>query len=298
MKNRFNWTVKYGYSAKHFVKPAIIISMDLDECFEHVLALVESAGQLIAVRNSQRKAVVQKSSNIDLLTETDQQVERMLMEGISSKYPDHRFIGEEETSEGKKAELTEAPTWIIDPVDGTMNFVHSFPHSCISIALLVERVAEIAIIYNPILNQKFTARRGKGAFLNGNRISVSGETSLEGALVTTEFGTSRDEQKTRVVLENIGKLVRKVHGMRSLGSAALNMAMVALGGADFNYEFGIHAWDIAAGDLLVREAGGVCLDPAGGPLDLMSRRVLCASSQALADQVVLELTQFYPEPRD
>lgn len=86
--------------------------------------------------------------------------------------------------------------------------------------------------------------------------------------------------------------------MRSLGSAALNMAMVALGGADFNYEYGIHAWDIAAGDLLVREAGGVCLDPAGGPLDLMSRRVLAASSQELADKVVAMLTQYYPQPRD
>ncbi|XP_052872422.1 inositol monophosphatase 1-like [Anopheles cruzii] len=274
------------------------MSLNLDECYEHVLGLVESAGSLIASRNSDRKRVLEKSSNIDLLTETDQQVERLLMDGISARYPDHRFIGEEETSEGKKAELTDAPTWIIDPVDGTMNFVHSFPHSCISIALLVARTTEIAIIFNPILGQKFTARRGKGAFLNGKPIHVSGETRFAYALATTEFGTSRDEEKTAVVLENIGKLIRQIHGMRSLGSAALNMAMVALGGADFNYEFGIHAWDIAAGDLLVREAGGVCLDPAGGPLDLMSRRVLCASTQELADQVGAALTQYYPEPRD
>ncbi|KAL9701309.1 hypothetical protein quinque_004750 [Culex quinquefasciatus] len=274
------------------------MALNLDECYDHVMGLVEQAGTIIAERNYGEKAVVEKSSNIDLLTETDQQVERLLMDGISGKYPDHRFIGEEETSAGKQAELTDAPTWIIDPVDGTMNFVHSFPHSCISIALLVEKVAEIAIIYNPILNQKFTARRGKGAFMNGKAIRVSGETRLEHALVTTEFGTSREEEKTTVVLENIGKLVRVVHGMRSLGSAALNMAMVALGGADFNYEYGIHAWDIAAGDLLVREAGGVCLDPAGGPLDLMSRRVLAASSQELADKVVAMLTQYYPQPRD
>lgn len=274
------------------------MALNLDECYDHVMGLVEQAGTIIAERNYGEKAVVEKSSNIDLLTETDQQVERLLMDGISGKYPDHRFIGEEETSAGKQAELTDAPTWIIDPVDGTMNFVHSFPHSCISIALLVEKVAEIAIIYNPILNQKFTARRGKGAFMNGKAIRVSGETRLEHSLVTTEFGTSREEEKTTVVLENIGKLVRVVHGMRSLGSAALNMAMVALGGADFNYEYGIHAWDIAAGDLLVREAGGVCLDPAGGPLDLMSRRVLAASSQELADKVVAMLTQYYPQPRD
>ncbi|XP_058458003.1 inositol monophosphatase 1-like [Malaya genurostris] len=274
------------------------MTLNLDECYDHVMALVEEAGKIIAARNYGKKNVVEKSSNIDLLTETDQQVERLLMDGITAKYSDHKFIGEEETSAGKQAELTSAPTWIIDPVDGTMNFVHSFPHSCISIALLVDKVAEIAIIHNPVLNQKFTARRGKGAFLNGNQIRVSGESRLEYALATTEFGTSRDEEKTSVVLENIGKLIRVVHGMRSLGSAALNIAMVALGGADFNYEFGIHAWDIAAGDLIVREAGGVCVDPSGGPLDLMSRRFLCASTQELADKIIPLLTQYYPQPRD
>ncbi|XP_058833095.1 inositol monophosphatase 1-like [Topomyia yanbarensis] len=274
------------------------MALNLDECYDHVMGLVDEAGKIIAARNYGEKSVVEKSSNIDLLTETDQQVERLLMDGITAKYPDHKFIGEEETSAGKQAVLENAPTWIIDPVDGTMNFVHSFPHSCISIALLVNKVAEIAIIHNPVLNQTFTARRGKGAFMNGKQIRVSGETRLEHALATTEFGTSRDEEKTAVVLENIGKLIRVIHGMRSLGSAALNIAMVALGGADFNYEFGIHAWDIAAGDLLVREAGGVCLDPTGGPLDLMSRRFLCASTQELADKVIPLLTQYYPQPRD
>lgn len=126
--------------------------------------------------------------------------------------PACRFIGEEETSEGKKAELTDAPTWIIDPVDGTMNFVHSFPHSCISVALLVNKVAEIAIIYNPILEQKFTARRGAGAFYNGRKIQVSGQTDIGKSLITTEFGTSRDLAKMEIVLENITKLVKTVHG--------------------------------------------------------------------------------------
>lgn len=179
-----------------------------------------------------------------------------------------------------------------------MNFVHSFPHSCISIALLVDKVTEIGIIFNPILNQKFTARRGQGSFYNGVRAHVSGEKELANALITTEFGTSRDENRTKIVLENVGKLVRVAHGLRSLGAAALNMSMVAIGAADCNYEMGIHAWDIAAGDLIVREAGGVCLDPAGGPLDLMARRIICASSREVANQVISHLTQYYPEPRD
>jgi myo-inositol-1(or 4)-monophosphatase len=92
-------------------------------------------------RNSQRKAVEVKSSDIDLVTETDQQVEKLLIDGIRAKFPEHQFIGEEDSSDGKRAVLTDAPTWIIDPVDGTMNFVHSFPHSAISVALLVNKVS-------------------------------------------------------------------------------------------------------------------------------------------------------------
>lgn len=176
------------------------------------------------------------------MTETDQQVEKLLMDGIRAKFPTHQFIGEEDSSDGKKAVLTDAPTWIIDPVDGTMNFVHSFPHSAISVALLVDKVTEIGIVFNPVLGQKFTARRGQGSFYNGKQIHVSGEKQLASALLTTEFGTSREEEKTKIVLENIDKLVRLTHGFRSLGAAALNICMVALGGADVYYEYGIHAW--------------------------------------------------------
>lgn len=123
-----------------------------------------------------------------------------------------RFIGEEQSSDGTTNALTNSPTWIIDPVDGTMNFVHSFPNSCVSVALLVDKVAEIAIVYNPMLQQKFTARRGLGAFYNGKKISVSGEKEIGKALVTTEFGTSRDVEKMNVVMENLRKVVSVVHG--------------------------------------------------------------------------------------
>lgn len=122
------------------------------------------------------------------------------------------FIGEEETSEGKKADLTDLPTWIIDPVDGTMNFVHSFPHSCISVALLVNKTPQIGIIYNPHLNQKFTAIKGEGAFLNGRKIEVSGQTDLKKALITTEFGTNRDIEKMEVTMQNIRKIAEAAHG--------------------------------------------------------------------------------------
>lgn len=123
-----------------------------------------------------------------------------------------RFIGEEECSEGKKALLTDDPTWIIDPVDGTLNFVHSFPHSCISIALLINKTAEIGIILNPLVRQLFTARRGQGTYYNGQRVQVSGQTELSKSLVMAEFGTSRDPAKLVVTLENFKKIAENAHG--------------------------------------------------------------------------------------
>lgn len=220
------------------------------------------------------------------------------MDGIRSKFPDHQFIGEEESSEGKKVELTDAPTWIIDPIDGTMNFVHSFPHSAISIALLVKKVTEIGIVFNPVLGQKFTAQRGRGAFYNGAQIHVSDEKDLSKALVMVEFGTNRESEKVRVIMENLGKLVRKCHGLRCLGGAVLNICMVALGAAECAYDLGAHAWDYAASEFIVREAGGVTMDPSGGAFDLMSRRLLVANSVEMANQLASELVQFYPTPRD
>ena len=266
-----------------------------DEYYFTVLRLVKEAGSIVREKIYQPKDAMTKSCDVDLVTEWDQKVEKLLVDNISSKFPDHKFIGEEESSLGKKVELTDAPTWIIDPIDGTMNFVHGLPHTCISIALLIGKTTEIGIVYNPILEQLFTARKGQGAFMNGAPIQVSGEKELRKALVMMEMGTSRDTEKMKIVLENANILTPQVHGIRALGSAALNMCMVALGGADVSFEFGIHAWDVAAGDIIVREAGGVCIDPDGGPFDVMSRRVLCAATMELAQELVQILIQYYPE---
>ncbi|RZB45733.1 Inositol P domain containing protein, partial [Asbolus verrucosus] len=163
----------------------------------------------ISIRN---KHVDIKSSEIDLVTETDQQVEKLLIENLSKEFPDHLFIGEESVANGSQCSLTDKPTWIIDPVDGTMNFVHGFPHSCISIALFINKIPEIAVVYNPLIEQLFTAKRGQGAYLNEKKIKVSGETNLNKALVMMEFGTSRDPQKMEVVAANQEILMKEVHG--------------------------------------------------------------------------------------
>ncbi|XP_026725389.1 inositol monophosphatase 1 [Trichoplusia ni] len=267
----------------------------IDEYFDFALGLVKSAGSLISEHANGCKVFEKKSCDIDLVTEIDKKVEDTLIGGLSKQFPDHKFIGEETVAAGGKCELTDAPTWIIDPVDGTLNFIHGYPHSCISVGLAIKKECVAGIIYNPIIGQLFTAKKGKGAFYNDRQIHVSQITELRNALVAFECGTSRDEERCKIVFENFKLIVNHGHGLRSMGSAALNMAMVALGGADANFEFGIHAWDIAAGDILVREAGGVCIDPAGGPLDLLSRRVLCASTPELAQELTKTLVQFYPE---
>lgn len=153
-----------------------------------------------------------KSSEIDLVTETDQAVEKLLIDNLSKQFPDHKFIGEETVSSGGQCLLTNAPTWIIDPIDGTLNFIHSFPQSCISLALFINQKPEIGIIYNPVLNQLFTAQKGKGAFLNEKHIKVSDKTALADSLIMMEFGTSRDAEKIKVMHENHHKMLPQVHG--------------------------------------------------------------------------------------
>uniref|UniRef100_A0A1B6MNZ2 Inositol-1-monophosphatase n=1 Tax=Graphocephala atropunctata TaxID=36148 RepID=A0A1B6MNZ2_9HEMI len=273
------------------------LAHDLDDYFEVVLNITKDAGEIINEKIWQVKSIQIKFSAVDFVTETDREIEEKFKREISAKFPDHKFIGEETTDDGEKMQLTDSPTWVIDPIDGTMNFVHGYPYVCISVALLVNKETQMGIIYNPVLNQLFTARKGQGAFYNQKPIRVSTIKELSEAVVSTEVGLSRDEEKLRVVAENIKNFVPLAQGIRSVGTRAMNLALVALGGTDAFYEFGPHAWDMAAGDLLIREAGGVVIDPSGGAFDLMSRRVLAASTRELADQIIPKLQQYYP-PRD
>jgi myo-inositol-1(or 4)-monophosphatase len=209
----------------------------------------------------------------------------MVIGYLRSKFPSHSFMGEESAIEGQHFVLTDSPTWVIDPVDGTTNFVHKFPQVAISVALLVNQKAEIGLIYNPILDELYTARPGQGAFCNGVRLKATDLNDLSHALVCSEFGSNRDPVQLDAKFRSVRAVLEQAHGIRSLGSAALNMCAVAAGRADAYWEFGIHAWDIAAADLIVREAGGVVLSTDGGPLDIMQRRVLCAGTQKLAEAI-------------
>lgn len=260
---------------------------------DHCVEVTKKAGKMIREALQKDIAVMQKSSPVDLVTETDQKVEQLIISSIKEKYPTHSFIGEESVAAGAPSILTDNPTWIIDPIDGTTNFVHRFPFVSVSIGFTVKKEIEFGIVYSCIEDKMYTARKGKGAFCNGAPIKVSGQEDISQSMVLTEMGFKKDPEHFKTMLANIKTILTiPVHGIRSPGSAAVNMCLVACGSADAYYHMGIHCWDMAGGAAVVTEAGGVIVDISGGPFDLMSRRLIVASSSAIAERIAKEITQF------
>ncbi|XP_041848892.1 inositol monophosphatase 1-like [Melanotaenia boesemani] len=265
---------------------------------DHAVAVARKAGQVVCEALSHDRSVMTKSSAVDLVTQTDQKVEQLIIQSVKEKFPTHRFIGEESVAAGDTCILTEDPTWIIDPIDGTTNFVHSFPFIAVSIGFTVNRQVEFGVVYSCLEDKMFTARRGKGAFCNGEPLQVSEQTDVHQSIIATEFGSSRDpEAVDRIFCSLRNILGLPVHGVRGAGTAAINMCMVASGCVEAYYEIGIHIWDVAAGSLIVSEAGGVLMDIDGGDMDLMSRRIVAANNKKIAERIVKEISAFSP-PRD
>lgn len=210
---------------------------------------------------------------VDIVTEADQAVEKMVSTRLREAYPSVAFMGEETYKPGTR--VGPEPTFIVDPIDGTTNFVHSFPAACISLGLAVDRVPEIGVIYNPFLDQLFTAIRGHGAFLRRRgpdsqpqRLPLSRNpqplTGLGSALVAVEWGSTRDGPNFEAKVATFRNLAASrddggamAHSLRSVGSAALQLAHVAAGQTDVYWEGGCWAWDVCAGWCLLTEAGGI-----------------------------------------
>ena len=174
-------------------------------------------------------------------------------------------------------EVTEQPTWIVDPIDGTTNFVHRFPFSCVSVALAINKKVVVGVVFNPMMNEMFTAVKGQGAKLNGEALHVSQTSEMKQALVATGFPYQRDDATLDHVLGNIKRVLQECRAVRRAGSAALDMCYVARGVFDLYYEAGVHAWDVAAGCLIVEEAGGCVMDMYDSPFSLGLRRVACGN---------------------
>mmetsp|Transcript_41391 Transcript_41391/g.98122 ORF Transcript_41391/g.98122 Transcript_41391/m.98122 type:complete len:267 (-) Transcript_41391:5-805(-) len=234
------------------------------------------AGEFISrAFSSTDKGVKDKGKATDLVTETDQACENYIRETIKKVFPEHKFIGEEEVaaSGGIQPTLTNEPTWMCDPLDGTTNFVHGFPFVCTCIALVIDKQIVAGVVHNPVLRETFTAARGCGAFMNGNPISVTEEKELGRALCATEVGVHRDFETMMAISERLMKVTNATRSIRCSGSCAMNMCGVALGRLDAFFEIGFGGcWDVAAAALIVQEAGGQVLDPSGGEFDVMAPR--------------------------
>ncbi|XP_054620757.1 inositol monophosphatase 1-like isoform X3 [Dunckerocampus dactyliophorus] len=275
-----------------------IIMDDWSHCLTFGLSMAKQASQLVLAAFEQQKEVKCKSSAADLVTQSDMKVENLLKSAIANKYPDHRFIGEESVGTGEDVELTDHPTWLIDPIDGTVNFVHRFPFVAISIAFCVNKQTEFGIVYSCVDDKVYHAQRGRGAFMNGQQLHVSGQQDVSKCVVVTEIGAERDDLALSTMTSNIFRLLKlPVHGLRALGTAAVDMCQVATGGADVYYHIGMHCWDIAASAIIVQEAGGIVIDTDGSEFDMMSRRVIAASSSVVANHIA-RVIRVFPCRRD
>ena len=231
------------------------------------------AGAIINRASQDIGTLTIKSKNFnDFVSEVDVAAERAIIDTLKDAYPTHGFLGEESGSTSHQSDFI----WIIDPLDGTTNFLHGFPQYCVSIALRHKGEITQAVIYEPNRNDLYTATKGRGAFLNDKRIRVSKCDKLQDALIGTGF-PFRDFKYLDDYLSMFKSMIQKTRGIRRAGSAALDLAYVANGSLDGFWEIGLSAWDIAAGGLLVREAGGIVTDLSGQSGWLESGNILVAS---------------------
>ncbi|XQW84032.1 inositol-1-monophosphatase [Thalassotalea piscium] len=239
-----------------------------------------AAGNVI-VRSFEQddKIEVELKGTNDFVTNIDMMAEQIIIDSIKKSYPGHSIIGEEcGLIEGKDSDYQ----WIIDPIDGTTNFVKGIPHFAVSIALKVKGKLDQAVIYDPIRGEVFTASRGKGAQLNGFRIRVKQSKELSGSILATGF-PFKQKQHMNAYLEMFKTLFVKTADMRRAGSAALDLAYVAAGRVDGFFEIGLKPWDTAAGELLVIEAGGLVTDFTGGHNHASSGNIVASSSRLLKE---------------
>jgi len=239
------------------------------------LGVARTTAEMIYKAYEQVESIdVESKGTNDYVTKVDRASEERIIDGIRKRYPQHSFLGEENgLIEGADKDYV----WVIDPLDGTTNFIHGIPQFAISIALKIRGQLEAAVIINPVSKDEFTASKGRGAALNGRRIRVSKRTKLEGSLLATGFPFRPNQAKILDPYMGMFKdFTQTTAGIRRAGAASLDLAYVAAGRYDGFWEFGLSEWDMAAGALLVTEAGGLIGDPRGGMDHMKSGDIVCA----------------------
>lgn len=225
------------------------------------------------------KVQVSSKQRNDFVTEVDQEAEAVIIDTLLKAYPGHSILGEEtgHTARRDGETMHDAENiWVIDPLDGTTNFIHGFPQYCVSIALMQKGVVTQAVIYDPNRDELFTGTRGRGAFLNDRRIRVSKRTRVDESLIGTGF-PYREIENLNEYIRMFRAVTHAASGVRRPGAAALDLAYVACGRYDGFFEFGLSPWDIAAGSLLVLEAGGLIGDYKGEQGYFENRQVVAGT---------------------
>lgn len=237
-----------------------------------------SAGKMI-IRHFDRLDLVKvrEKSTQDFVSEADIVAEEIIMKALKTAYPTHGILAEESGAHNPNSDHQ----WIIDPIDGTFNFIHGIPHFCISIALEIKGKIEHAVIFDPIRHEIFTATRGRGAYLNNKRIRVSAQRQLEHSVIATNLPHGNDLEHYQDYLKVFGACMPACARMRHAGSAALDLAYVAAGRLDGYWAHDLRAWDIAAGALLVFEAGGLLSDFSGAEKYIESGNIVAATPKIL-----------------
>ena len=237
-----------------------------------VMAARRGGDSLIRSMARLNKMKVERKGRNDYVSEADLAAEQAVIDTIHKHYPDHAIQAEESGTRGESDHV-----WIIDPLDGTTNFLHGFPVFCVSVALAIKGRVEHGAVYDPLRQEIFTASRGQGALLDGRRIRVSGRTDLETALIGTGFPYRDSNESFEPYMRMLETAMHNTTGIRRAGAAALDLCYVAAGRLDAFWETGLMPWDLAAGALIIREAGGIvsALDGAENYLD--TGHVLCGT---------------------
>ena len=234
----------------------------------------------------QKRIGFEMKGEYDLVTEADRSSERLIVERLLEHYPTHAIVAEEGGGQGTASGYR----WYVDPLDGTTNFAHGFPMFNVTLALEQNGELIAGVVYDPVHDEMFSAERGAGAYLNGNRIHVSKASTIAATLAATGFPSRKRHENVNIHFYY--QLAMLSHGVRRAGAAALDLAYVAAGRLDAFWEFGLNPWDMAAGVLLIREAGGVCTDMHGGPFEIRGRHLL-ADNGLVHEEIVALFAEIF-----